>query len=172
MKQRCYNPKVPQFKDWGGRGVAVCAAWRDSYETFLRDMGPRPDGLSLDRIDNARGYDCGRCPDCTARGAVRNCRWATRAEQARNTRANHRITWRGETKCISAWEAQLGFPRYLVSTRLKRGWTEDAALSTPPRVATDVVRACVRCGATFKVRAGREATAKYCSRDCFNTRAA
>ena len=72
MIQRCHNPNATGFHAYGGRGISVCKAWRDSFESFLNDMGERPEGLSLDRIDGRFGY------------FFSNCRWATRAEQARN----------------------------------------------------------------------------------------
>ena len=75
MMTRCYNPNVKSYKDYGGRGVQVCEQWH-SFANFLTDMGERPPGTTLDRKDNDRGY----APD--------NCRWATKAEQASNTRAN------------------------------------------------------------------------------------
>jgi hypothetical protein len=73
MIHRCTNPRNPQFKDYGGRGITVCERWR-KYVNFSRDMGPRPLGLTLDRINNDGNYEPG------------NCRWATRSEQQRNSR--------------------------------------------------------------------------------------
>lgn len=85
MRQRCDNPKHPQFKDWGGRGIKVCLRWRH-YAAFASDMGPHPGkGWTLDRIDNNSGYNSG------------NCRWATHKTQHRNTRTIQ------VTPCVAAY---------------------------------------------------------------------
>jgi hypothetical protein len=73
MRNRCNNPRAPRYKDYGGRGIAVCKRW-DKFQNFLADMGERPPGTTLDRKNNDRGY------------SKRNCRWATPAEQSSNKR--------------------------------------------------------------------------------------
>jgi hypothetical protein len=73
MIQRCTNPKNPGWGSWGGRGIMVCSRWLD-FKNFLVDMGPRPDNLSIDRIDNDGNYEPG------------NCRWATALQQRHNRR--------------------------------------------------------------------------------------
>lgn len=74
MKQRCQNPNNHAYERYGGRGISVCRSWAESFEQFYADMGPRPVGLSIDRINNDGNYE------------PSNCRWATAKEQARNKR--------------------------------------------------------------------------------------
>lgn len=74
MMQRCYNPNNNSFKNYGARGIRVCDRWRHSFADFAADVGPRPHGASLDRVNNNGDYE----PD--------NVRWATRVEQMNNTR--------------------------------------------------------------------------------------
>jgi hypothetical protein len=81
-KSRCENPKNEKFKSYGGAGIHMCEAWRNSFDTFLADMGERPPGKTLDRLDQTKGYEPG------------NCQWATHAEQSRNRGTTRLYRWR------------------------------------------------------------------------------
>jgi hypothetical protein len=127
MKGRCHNPRNKAFPLYGGRGIKVCDRWlygdgaRSGFECFLADMGRRPGkGYSIERIDNDKGY----APD--------NCRWATAAEQARNTRRTRLYTLNAQTRCRKDWAAQLRIHPWSLHLRLRRGWTLERLLTTPP----------------------------------------
>ena len=74
MINRCTNPRVHQYRWYGGRGITVCARWQNSFSAFLSDMGERPEGRALDRVNSNGNYEPG------------NCRWATQIEQTHNSR--------------------------------------------------------------------------------------
>lgn len=115
MKQRCNNTKHACYQNYGGRGIKVCPRW-ETYSNFLADMGERPEGCSIDRIDNDLGY------------TLENCKWSTRTEQNRNNTQNRLINYQGKTKCLSAWCELLGltYPRVYMRV-FKLNWsTEDA----------------------------------------------
>lgn len=113
MKRRCYDPKYKDFPNWGGRGVTVCDRWRESFEAFFADMGPRPsEQHSIDRIDGSRGYEPG------------NCRWATSLEQGETKRNNIRVEVLGQpySSVKAACRALgVGYPR--VMQRIKAGYS-------------------------------------------------
>lgn len=75
-RKRCHSPQNQRFSYYGGRGILVCDRWRESFELFLADMGECPPGLTLERLDNERGYELG------------NCVWASKKDQSRNRRCN------------------------------------------------------------------------------------
>jgi len=130
MKNRCYNPRCPKFVTY--RDLGVCERWRNSFLAFLEDMGRKPPSTSIERLNNSEGYNCGHCEDCLSRGVIANCIWANGTTQARNKRNNHKITFNGETLCISEWAERTGMSQRLLWHRLvKRGWLPEKAFSTP-----------------------------------------
>jgi hypothetical protein len=117
MIGRCYLPGNASYPAYGGKGITVCPAWRESYEAFLADMGPRPDGKSLDRIDNTKPY------------TPENCRWATAIEQQGNRRMTVTITALGRTQSLADWSRETGISQPTLRARIKSGWEPDEAVS-------------------------------------------
>ena len=111
MKYRCLNPNYTHYKYYGGRGIGICQEWIDSFETFYRDMGDRPEGLTLDRIDTDKGY----CKE--------NCKWSTRAEQIDNRRNKVFLTHAGHRMYIKDWATVLGVTRAQIYLALYHGAT-------------------------------------------------
>ena len=120
MKGRCENPSNASYPKYGGVGIKVCERWQ-KFENFLADMGEPPDGMSIDRIDNDKGYEPG------------NCRWATRTTQARNRRNVRMITIGNETKSLPDWADAKGRCRRLIYARIRNGWSYEDAVMTPAR---------------------------------------
>jgi hypothetical protein len=119
MKNRCTNPRNKGYAAYGGRGITVCDRWQD-FQAFHDDMGERPPGMSLDRIDNDLGYG----PD--------NCRWATRKTQQRNRRNNVILTAFGKSQSVAAWAEEIGMPITTLYARVTAyGWTHEKAIRTP-----------------------------------------
>ena len=116
MIQRCTNPKDKRFKAYGGRGITVCKRWH-TFINFLEDMGEKPEHLSIERVNNNKGYS----PD--------NCKWATRKEQNSNTRRNRLITHNKETHTLSEWAAIKNKNYQTLRARLNRSkWPIEMAL--------------------------------------------
>lgn len=116
MKQRCNNQNSPSFFRYGGRQIKVCKRWV-SFKNFFEDMGKRPKGTSLDRIDNNGNYN------------KNNCRWTNRFVQTNNRRTNKLITFKNTTHTLAEWERLKGFRSGLIASRLLRGWSEERSLS-------------------------------------------
>jgi hypothetical protein len=116
MVERCTNARHKDFKHYGARGIVVAERWRD-FRNFIVDMGDRPPGTSLGRIDNNGNYEPG------------NCRWETRFQQSRNTRRSRIFTVFGVTGCLKDLSASVGVNPWTVSRRLKKGWPVELAFS-------------------------------------------
>ena len=122
MRARCSDPDRPDYARYGGRGISVCPRWDRSFAAFRSDMGDRPfPGAQLDRIDNDGNYEPG------------NVRWATPSQNARNTRANRMLEFRGETRCVPEWADQTGIRYLTIHRRLDLGWSTERALTAPVR---------------------------------------
>lgn len=121
MKSRCFKPQTVYYHRYGGRGITVCARWRDSFVNFYEDMGDPPTlSHSLDRINNDGDY------------TPENCRWATRAEQQRNKSSNRMLTFSGKTMTLTEWSGYTGIGISALNGRLnKLGWTTERALTEP-----------------------------------------
>ena len=115
MKQRCLNPNNPRFSSYGGRGISVCEDWLsfDRFRTWATSAG-YSDDLSLDRIDNERGY------------APTNCRWVEPEDQAKNKRSSVRY----QGKCLAEVCREKGLPYKTIAARIRRGWDVEKAITT------------------------------------------
>ena len=133
MMSRCFNPNVPIFKDYGGRGITVCEEWRgrkfncegrkDGFKNFIQYLGHAPSNIySIERINNDGNYEPG------------NVRWATNREQARNRRSNRLLTYNGQTLCLIEWAEKTGVPFEVIRDRLSRNWTPEKIFNTPVHI--------------------------------------
>ena len=118
MRDRCNNPKCRHFHRYGGRGIRICDRW-ESFVNFLADMGERPAGKNLDRIDGLKGY------------SPQNCRWATPKEQRFNSSVVKVVTRGGLSLCLTDWAKKLGLNTGGIQERLASGWTEERAFTEP-----------------------------------------
>jgi len=119
MIQRCTNPNCKSWKNYGGRSINVCQRWLD-FRNFITDMGIRPKGLSIERIDNARSYE----PE--------NVIWATRTQNARNQRNTRLIRVNGVTCCMREWAHISGIKESTISSRINAShWDPAKAVTTP-----------------------------------------
>lgn len=121
MKQRCLNPKSPDYARFGGRGITICKAWIDSFEKFFADMGERPTGKTLDRIDVNGNY------------TPANCRWSTISEQSRNRRNTRYVSYRGKRHSMYDLAEKHGIKPAMLISRLGSGWSVEKALTSPVR---------------------------------------
>jgi hypothetical protein len=119
MLARCNSPSNPAYKNYGGRGIRVCERWH-TFESFYADMGDPPQGLTLERRENAEGY------------SPSNCEWASRKDQSRNRRSLHLVTIGSETLPLSEWIERIGAVSYATAhQRITLGWAAEEAIRTP-----------------------------------------
>lgn len=121
MKRRCLDEKYPKYKDYGSRGITVCDEWLE-FENFKKwsDDSGYKEGLTIDRIDNDKGY----FPD--------NCQWITNEEQQLNKRNNRIITFNGKSQTISEWARELNINEQTLRNRLQKENVDiEKALTTP-----------------------------------------
>lgn len=118
MISRCTNPKATGWHLYGGRGISVSENWKD-FNNFFKDMGERPAGTTLDRIDYNGNYE------------FANCRWATIIEQANNTRSNKFVNYRGQRLTLAQLSKLSGIGYKTLQQRLNKGMTTEEAVNTP-----------------------------------------
>ncbi len=126
MLDRCRNPKNRSFKDYGARGITVCSRWisgdglRTGFECFAADMGPRPSGMTIERVKPNGNYEPG------------NCMWLPKGDQSKNRRNVRLVRIGGQTKTIPDWCLETGVPYDAAIRRVRAGWPPDKAVTTPP----------------------------------------
>lgn len=126
MKGRCYNPNNPKYYTYGARGITICEEWLNkktgliNFYNWSMANGYRDD-LSIDRVDNNKGY------------SPANCRWADNFMQANNKTINHYITYKGETKTLAQWARTFNMKYRLLLGRIKYGWDFERAITQPVR---------------------------------------
>lgn len=119
IKQRCLNPSNPRYADYGGRGITLCKRWY-LFENFFADIGEAPEDMTIDRINNDKGY------------SPKNIRWVTRADNNRNSRKCIMVKIGKESKPINVWCREFGIPYVTFKQRRRNGWDLVKACSTPP----------------------------------------
>lgn len=120
MKARCYNKNHISYCNYGGKGITVCDEWINSFDTFIKDMGYKPDpSYTIERVDNSKGY------------SKQNCKWASKQEQNSNKGNNVFITANGITLTVTEWSRKLGINHMVLRNRLKNGWSHDDTVSKP-----------------------------------------
>jgi len=121
MRQRCYDKNLTGYKSYGGRGIKVCASWKQSFEVFKKwaESNGYKSHLQIDRIDNDGHYES------------KNCRWTDTKTQANNKRNSVYLTAFGKTRTVGQWVDEYKINRCTFVSRLERGWSVEDALTRP-----------------------------------------
>ena len=123
LMHRCFNPKDKAFKHYGARGISVCTRWRESFDDFCADMGPRPStNFSIDRINPNGNYE------------PSNCKWSSKIEQANNKQTNRRINFFGEMLTSREIAIKTGIPNRTIRSRIDRGMDQEKISSQSPLI--------------------------------------
>jgi hypothetical protein len=121
MIDRCQNKSSKVWDRYGGRGITVCDRWRKSFDDFVEDMGVPGPKMTIERIDNNKGY------------SPENCRWATMQEQQRNRRDTVFLTFNSQTKCLADWAKELNVTPQALSYRVRNGYSTEDIFTKPFR---------------------------------------
>lgn len=119
MRNRCYNKNLKCYENYGGRGIKVCDRWLFSFENFYEDMGKRPDGYSIERIDNDGDY------------SPENCKWIPMSEQAKNKRNVVKIRYNGEIRTMKEWSIITNLSVATIEYRYRAGWDVEKMMTKP-----------------------------------------
>lgn len=145
MKRRCDNPNFKQFSHYGGRGIYVCERWINSFENFVYDMGERPEGYSIERVDNDGPY------------SPENCVWASRSEQQRNRRITTMVTIEGIEYVAVSLAQKAGLKTDTIVQRAALGLTFDEVMSPKRRSVEHAYRSAIA------ARIAKQRAATHCA---------
>ena len=122
MRERCLNSQVPDYSEYGAKGITICSRWANDFSAFLKDMGEKPSKHhTLGRIDNSQGY------------TPSNVRWESPRQQNLNKKNNRLVKINGVTKPLTEWCEIYARSRKTVYTRCRRGWKLEEAITTPTK---------------------------------------
>lgn len=119
MHQRCLNPEKDNYASYGGAGISICERWINSFDNFIDDMGFRPKGTTLDRIDSAGNYE------------PSNCKWSTYSEQTINTNRTFWVDDNGKKICLNYFAKKYGIPSTTIKYRIEKGESIEQAKRKP-----------------------------------------
>ena len=123
-KARCYNPNNVAYKNYGGRGIKISKEWKNNFPRFIKDMGKKPIGFTIERKNNELGY------------SKSNCVWASRKSQSLNNRGNKLLTLNGKTHTVVEWAAELNLNKGALYHRVFYGWSDERILTQPIRISS------------------------------------